>query len=79
MKKIKHDERNTLLVVALPSGQVRKAIDQHHVKNMLMELETQVLVRMQAGVTIESDFFLKLIQDKQAQVSSMYDPTQEDL
>ena len=78
MAKFKNDESNTLLVVYLPNGEIRKGVSTHHINNVFIGLQTQVLVRMQAGKPIEPKDLLKLIEDAQAEIKNMIDPSKND-
>lgn len=78
MAKIKNDETNTLFVIALPDGEIKKAVSLWHVKNILLKLQIAVQVRMDVGATIKPLELLNIIMKAQDQIDKMIDPTKKE-
>jgi len=77
MAKIKNDETNTLYVIYLPNGEMKRSISTFTVDFMLSKIETKVLLMMQSGKPIEPQELLDLITEARQDMKNLTDPSQK--
>lgn len=77
MARVKSDEHNTLFVIGLPDGAVKKAVSVFYVKDMITRLKIKITVPDQAGKPLTAKEIVALLSQEEDSLKAMIDPTKE--